>query len=1179
MRNPLLKKQYKFLSLIFLLFTLTGIKHVFSQLNTDPIANLRSVMPPSPNASALGKYTDWPVSLYTGIPSVNLPIYDLQGRSITIPIAINYHAGGNKVGEIASWVGLGWSLNAGGIISRSVKGLPDETINSGYFAMRLGYANPSDMASSSSEAYWKTHAKNAADNSADSEPDIFSLNALGKSYKLLFNGDGSITTIPYSKIKITHNLIGLTSPSIGTFTVWLEDGTKLIFGSDNGYIETTYNNRNPSLESFVSSWCLKSVASTTGEIINFSYSNGTIKQDAYFSQSDVIEFQTSIGSNSTCAPVTHSGSSRAEIQTVYTRDISLIESDLIKLEFVKNNTERLDLEGGNALSEINIFSKKIQSYIRRYALNYEFSTAATGNEMLGQAIYPSYFRKRLKLAAIQEKAGDGTVVKTWTYEYNTEPLPSRRSYAQDHWGFYNGALSNTSLLPPIYFALPNNSLHSSNRKYTGFMPSMHNIGGKREGNGTFTQAEILTKINYPTGGYTSFTYEPNTTTVTEELFADNTLSQSISLAYSQNSFINEKTLSFTITKPQYVQLDMSSYVTPSLYDDRPNITTSAVLINSSNTSVAGISGNGSQWYNLTDAGTYTFKISTNADASDFSNYSQSITINANLTYAQSTGNSIFEKSVGGLRVKKIINFDPIINNSLEKVFQYGNPLLIDPININAKYLTTQNKENYNPSSGETCLFEIKTRNSATKFSMGSIQGGTIGYGTVTTLVNENGSLGKTVSVFSHASDLNTDLANIFPYPPVDSRENRRGLLLSETHFNNQNIPVKKTEHTYNFVTKSLLTAFKTGYSIVTNFSCNDPYGFCNINKIYYTISSEHLQQVSTVETAYDASTQAALATTTSFAYDNPDNPRPTRKLITNSKYETIETIMRGPLEKSAIDAVTPLSTDASNAIDQMLSSNIIEPVLQTETKKGAQLLMRTTTDYKIWPNSFVQPEKIKVQKAGYANDTRVEFTNYDVNGNLIEQRKTADVTQSYIYNYSQTYPIAQVTNASFSAISYTSFEADGKGNWDYGGTVNTLEGITGGNSYYLSTGNIERTGLNASQVYIVSYWLKDGSGSVSVGGTAKLSKHGFTLYEATVTGVTTLTISGSAIIDELRMYPKGAQMTTYTYHPLIGISSQCDANNKITYYEYDGFNRLKLIRDQDKNILKTFDYQYQQPQY
>jgi hypothetical protein len=43
----------------------------------------------------------------------------------------------------------------------------------------------------------------------------------------------------------------------------------------------------------------------------------------------------------------------------------------------------------------------------------------------------------------------------------------------------------------------------------------------------------------------------------------------------------------------------------------------------------------------------------------------------------------------------------------------------------------------------------------------------------------------------------------------------------------------------------------------------------------------------------------------------------------------------------------------------------------------------------------------------------------------------------------------------------------------------------------------------------------------------------------------------------------------------VGISSQCDANNNIQYYEYDAMGRLKTARDRSSNILKQYDYRYQ----
>lgn len=55
-----------------------------------------------------------------------------------------------------------------------------------------------------------------------------------------------------------------------------------------------------------------------------------------------------------------------------------------------------------------------------------------------------------------------------------------------------------------------------------------------------------------------------------------------------------------------------------------------------------------------------------------------------------------------------------------------------------------------------------------------------------------------------------------------------------------------------------------------------------------------------------------------------------------------------------------------------------------------------------------------------------------------------------------------------------------------------------------------------------------------------------------------------------------AMVSTYTYDPLIGVTSMTDAKGYTMYYEYDEFNRLKHVKDKDGNILSENQYNYKQ---
>ncbi|MES2732885.1 MAG: RHS repeat domain-containing protein, partial [Bacteroidota bacterium] len=102
--------------------------------------------------------------------------------------------------------------------------------------------------------------------------------------------------------------------------------------------------------------------------------------------------------------------------------------------------------------------------------------------------------------------------------------------------------------------------------------------------------------------------------------------------------------------------------------------------------------------------------------------------------------------------------------------------------------------------------------------------------------------------------------------------------------------------------------------------------------------------------------------------------------------------------------------------------------------------------------------------------------------------------------------------------------------------------------------------LPNTRKYIIEYWYLN-----DVNAKWQYLKKDYT---------TGMQLTEGNFIDEVRIYPVDAQMTTYTYDPLVGVTSSTDAANVTTYYEYDAFLRLKSIRDQDGNIVKNYVYHY-----
>ncbi len=192
----------------------------FSQISygqTD--GRIPYVIPPSPNAAALARQVNIGVSYYTGVPSVSFPFPELRGKDITVPISIDYQASGIKIQDVASSVGIGFNLNAGGMITRVVRGLPDGS------KPRCG-TTVGDL--------WST-----ANGECDGERDIYFVSILGRTGKFFIDESENTQFMPYQDLK------GVYSPTTpdagGSFTITDELGYKYLFGqNDSTREQTTY---------------------------------------------------------------------------------------------------------------------------------------------------------------------------------------------------------------------------------------------------------------------------------------------------------------------------------------------------------------------------------------------------------------------------------------------------------------------------------------------------------------------------------------------------------------------------------------------------------------------------------------------------------------------------------------------------------------------------------------------------------------------------------------------------------------------------------------------------------------------------------------------------------------------------------------------------------------------------
>lgn len=1092
-------KRNQWLGLLFIIISSSRL------LGQQPAFQTPTINPPSPTAQAFMRYGEIPVDYSTGVPNIEIPIFTLEGKKLKIPISISYHASGIKVNDVASEVGLGWVLNAGGIISRTVFGVRDEKINP------PRYFNSAQQLLDSLNAVGSYF-----DNSSRCYPKIraFEEMMLGSFinedpindrffYKLPIGTSGvfryshlsdSVILMPYRPLKIQRTITDITyDPKISEIIITDENGTvhtfKLFFSDYS-----------------TSEWYLTEMISADfTDTIKFEYEVPT-HVNSFANRTEI--YNESIGGiifGETCTPYLESSHfleySGGNIH-VNTPLLKRIVSSKSVMNF--NYGDRLDDFGGylklKKLTNITISQKGSSEALKNLNFNHEYFGNSTDKN------------RRLCLESYVINDPGMTQSEKYTFKYyKTKVLPPYSYYAtsssEDFWGYYNG--SNSPNLIPADFVIDINKPSCGNRN--------------PDATGTYAQACMLEEIKYPTGGRTVFQFDRH--------FASNVFSYK-KFPESKEGYVGGFRVK-SITS--YNELNEVVGIKTYEYEEmcyKPLLK--------------------SHFFQ-----THNYMVEVHCDIGSWGS--------GGVSFVPYSRDKVYSDPITSIEVSpglpvvylKITEYNGTkTNNSGKTIYKYSSPYSPAGDNIEyhpyhfdkgnylplmlAKTNYSFNGTNYLPVSKTTFRYDnlfgkrFFTGINVTRHVFYSTQGwlDLIPSFCLGLEVNEYIQSFTAINTEAYQEALLLTQQNDYIFDPRDSTK----FLLTTTNYayNERNLQVME---------KSVLTS--NNELLKTSFKY--PVDFCSSNNVYCKMVDRNIitpviEQIETVNS------KPLSAVKTNYSYWKNDVVNTTKcHLVIDSDLQNIanssftfskDAQLIVSLHLEMCTGFFTLNIDGPTKIDRYyngpstcgdyfslnpqeifnlapgnysiyLSYQTGSPDagfygtltgIMSESKPGCSISSLPTE--KIYPSS------VDAKTGSFPYETRLNYHNYDIKGNIMTFSKANDTKEIYIWSYNALYPVAKLVT-----------------NIDYADIETLLGGPSAVKNFILKSSPT----LNEIKTFLLP--LADN---------------------------------------------KNVMIKIFTHKPLIGITSETDPNGVTTYYEYDGFGRLKYVKDDDGNILKSHEYHYKE---
>lgn len=1067
------------------------------------------VNPVPPDVFQFVKYTEMPVSEYTGIPQISVPVYTITAGDFTFPIGLSYHAGGVRVAEEASWVGLGWNLDVGNVtqlvndrddLQAFEKVLPEYHYNGGRYSFNWRHPYPAASAtppfgytpSTGMNPNYPQHSfvlymdyyfpvggsydlrnpgianADGGPDEVDTEPDVFKASFNG--HYLEFIRDfptGNIVVLNRKNYKVQK----LTNVGNPVWKITTPEGVEYHFEEIDEEITelscsrmerpTVTTNCSDDASLISRTWHLTKVVTTTGAVINFTWEKGTARQDlpAVSQKVKFKDYQQSQGV-SPCV----GWSEIYDFRSTLISDLTGYSSSSTYYD------DPLDETLMNSFFNIN--APRAHSYLKEIVLpsgTLHFKRSSRldrpGEYKLDSVVVDNGFRNVKTLvfaynyfiADTTGRQSDQDFPSYYDYDYTPEQITHRlKLQAVREVGVpaYEFTYDAENLPVKTSYATDYWGFYNGKLTNESFIPNPIHInkpafgdnGNDRRSYLTATRAGTITAIKYPTGGSAYFEYEMNT------------FDNAVGVPITSGCGLRVKSVTHSTTEA----VSKTNYTY----------------------------GGGKLVLPLYVTGGY-----------NYSNLSSTVFVDA-------TG------SLTGLTMYSF-HMDYISGNNF-----YASSLL---------------------GSGNFTGYSQVTREQVDASS---------------------NALGKTISYYHNNPDIGVhDDKSDLSLPAIKNwlvPEN--GLRMKSEVFDNLGTLLRKDTSIYQFQKSELFYGVRVVYSNLF---------FIQVKPLQAPCQTYlYEQDLAGYYPIFSGESLLLRTETTERAASN------TLKLQKDYTYYSNNLVEKIDYKNSSNEVVTEqYKYPANYPITAMVTRNMLsQPIAKSKLVNGS-LVFNEVSSYQLF-GSLMLLRSVYADRTTNPGHLQVYIDSCDTKGNVTQLHDNTQLNQSIIWGYNKTLPVAEIKNAAVTQVAFSSFENSADlGRWTYTHTASVQ--FKSGNYSFAGT-SISKS-LLPSGNYTISFWAKRNTvnGSVSGSISQTVTHDDWRYYTYTLSAITSVNLTlSNVLIDDLRLYPSRATMTSYTHEPLIGITTQSDANGRVTYYSYDSQNRLQYIRDDRGNIVKRFDYHF-----